>query len=367
MSEGKIRWGILGTANIARKNWKAIQLTGNSTVTAVASRDMERSRRFIADCQGQARMENEPQGFGSYEKLLESDKVDAVYIPLPTGLRKEWVLRAAAAGKHVVCEKPCAVSVADLREIIDACKKHRVQFMDGVMFMHSRRMPRLREILDDGKSVGEIKRITSAFSFRAPPDFFSGNIRGNARLEPHGCLGDLGWYCIRFALWLMNWEMPEEVTGRILSPSKRDKEHDWVPTEFSGELIFKSGVSASFYCSFITENQEWANVSGTRGYVEVSDFVLPFSAGELEFTINNHVFSMNGCDFKMEPHSRRVRIAEASNSHPTAQESNLFRNFAAQIQSGQLNELWPEMALKTQEVMCRCLESARAEAGKAVA
>src|SRR5258708_2376237 len=137
MSEGKIRWGILGTANIARKNWKAIQLTGNSTVTAAASRDIERSRRFIADCQSHAPMEHEPQAFGGYERLLESDKVDAVYIPLPTGLRKEWVLRAAAAGKHVVCEKPCAVSVADLREMLDACKKNRIQFMDGVMFMHS--------------------------------------------------------------------------------------------------------------------------------------------------------------------------------------------------------------------------------------
>jgi predicted dehydrogenase len=367
MSKGKIRWGILGTANIARKNWKAIQLTGNSTVTAVASRDLERSRRFIADCQGQAPMESDPQAFGSYEELLTSENSDAVYVPLPTGLRKEWVLRAAAAGKHVVCEKPCAVSVADLREMIEACRKYRVQFMDGVMFMHSRRLPRLREILDDGKSVGEIRRITSAFSFRAPPDFFYSDIRGNVRLEPHGCLGDLGWYCIRFALWVMNWEMPEEVTGRILSSFRRGEGHDWVPTEFSGELFFKSGVTASFYCSFITENQEWANVSGTGGYIEVADFVLPFSGDELELTINNHVFWMNGCDFEMDRHRQRVRISEASNSHPTAQESNLFRNFAAQIQSGQFNELWPEMAMKTQEVMCRCLESARAAAKKAVA
>src|SRR3954470_15651935 len=151
MSEGKIRWGILGTANIARKNWKAIQLAGNSTVTSVASRDLARSERFIKECQAQAPMTSEPKAHGSYEKLLEAPEIDAVYIPLPTGSRKEWVLRAVAAGKHIVCEKPCAVSVADLREIIDACKKHRVQFMDGVMFMHSPRLPQLRQILDDGK------------------------------------------------------------------------------------------------------------------------------------------------------------------------------------------------------------------------
>jgi predicted dehydrogenase len=361
MSERKIRWGILGTANIARKNWKAIQLAGNSTVVAVASRDLDRSRGFIKNCQAQAPMESEPKAFGGYEKLLESDEIDAVYIPLPTGLRKEWVLRAAAAGKHVVCEKPCAVSVVDLREMIDACKKHRVQFMDGVMFMHSRRLLQLREILDDGKSVGQVRRITSAFSFWAPQEFFSSNIRGSTELEPHGCVGDLGWYCIRFALWAMNWQMPQKVAGRILSRAKAD-DHNSVPTQFSGELIFDAGVSASFYCSFISENQQWANVSGTRGYAQVPDFVLPFAGDQLEMRVNNHAFSVDGCDFKMEAHTRRVHVPEHSNSHPTAQESNLFRNFAQQIRSGPLNELWPEVALKTQEVMCACLDAARISA-----
>ncbi len=359
MSERKIRWGILGTANIARKNWKGIQLSGNSTVTAVASRDLERCRRFITECQAQAPMDSEPQAFGDYEQLLASNEIDAVYIPLPTAVRKEWVLSAAAAGKHVLSEKPCAVSLEDLREVIDTCRKHRVQFMDGVMFMHSRRLPRLRELLNDGQSVGNVKRITSAFTFSGGPDFLTGNIRVNPRLEPNGCVGDLGWYCIRFALWVMNWEMPEEVTGRILASSGKDGGQNGVPTDFSGELFFKSGASASFYCSFISENQEWAMVSGTRGYVEMPDFVLPFAGSELELNVRKNEFSKNGCDFRMQSHPRRVGIPEYSNSHPTAQESNMFRAFAAQIHSGQLNDLWPEIALNTQEVMCRCLESAR--------
>lgn len=88
----------------AWKNWKAIQLTGNATVAAVASRDAERSRRFIAECEAEAPMEVLPQAFGRYDDLLASELVEAVYIPLPTGVRKEWVLRAAAAGKHVVCQ-----------------------------------------------------------------------------------------------------------------------------------------------------------------------------------------------------------------------------------------------------------------------
>ena len=98
----------------------------------------------------------------------------------------------------------------------------RVQFMDGVMFMHNPRLARVREILDDGKSVGEVRRISSAFSFYNGKEFFRDNIRVNAALEPAGCLGDLGWYCIRFALWAMNWRLPREVNGRMLSQPARE-------------------------------------------------------------------------------------------------------------------------------------------------
>src|SRR6267143_1515890 len=158
------RWGILGTAQIARKNWKAIRNSTNGVVVAVASRESTRADRFIDDCQCEAPMDPRPRSC-SYAELLDASGVDAVYIPLPTGLRKEWVIRTAQAGKHIVCEKPCAVTVADLREMLEACRRHRVQFVDGVMFMHSRRLERIREVLGDGGSVGEIRRITSAFSF----------------------------------------------------------------------------------------------------------------------------------------------------------------------------------------------------------
>ena len=209
----KLRIGFLSTAGIGRKNWKAIFNSGNCVVTAVASRDVNKSREFIEGCQRETPFETKPAALGSYEELLASKSVDAVYIPLPTALRKEWVVRAAQAGKHVVCEKPCAVNAGDLEEMIAACKKNRVQFMDGVMFMHSQRLVRVRETLDDGTSVGQIKRIATQFSFPGSETFFHNNIRANAALEPAGCLGDLGWYDIRFALWALNWQMPREVSG----------------------------------------------------------------------------------------------------------------------------------------------------------
>ena len=121
----KLRWGILSAAGIARKNWQSIHNSGNGVVAAVASRDAARSRQFIEECQQKDPFTPAPVALGSYEALLESKEVEAVYIPLPTGLRKEWVLRAAAAGKHVLCEKPCGVSAADVREMIEACRQHR--------------------------------------------------------------------------------------------------------------------------------------------------------------------------------------------------------------------------------------------------
>src|ERR1700685_3528727 len=103
----KLRFGFLSTANIARKNWRSIHDSGNAIVAAVASRDVGRARQYIKELQAETPFETVPTALGSYEELLASKNVDAVYIPLPTGLRKEWGLRAAAAGKHVLCGKPC--------------------------------------------------------------------------------------------------------------------------------------------------------------------------------------------------------------------------------------------------------------------
>jgi len=344
MTDSRLRWGILGAANIARKNWRGIQLSGNGRVVAVASRDLARARQFIADNQAIAPFDPAPRALDSYEELLAAKDIDAIYLPLPTGLRKEWVLRAAAAGKHIVSEKPCAVGVADLREILDACRRHGVQYMDGVMFMHSRRLARLREVLDDGVSVGELRRVTSTFSFRAPDNFFTADIRSHSTLEPLGCLGDLGWYCVRLSLWAAGWRLPREVTGRVLTQRGRQDSPTSVPIEFSGELLFDGGLSAGFYCSFVAELHQWAHLDGTRGNLRIDDFVVPRAGEEIEFHLNE----------------RRVAVPERGAAHATAQETNLFRNFADQVGTGSLNAAWPDWALKTQQVTNACLASARA-------
>lgn len=356
---GSCRWGILGTAGIARKNWQAIARTGNATVTAVASRSVDRSRLFIAECQAACPFPTAPTAVGSYDELLTRSDVDAVYLPLPTGLRKEWVIKAADAGKHVLVEKPVGVSAADVREMLAACDRNRVQFMDGVMFMHSRRLESLRQTLDDGHSVGRIRRIATQFSFNAPDEFLQGNIRVSSQLEPHGCLGDLGWYTIRFTLWVMKYELPTHVTATLLASAGRPDSPDKVPLEFSAEMFFANGVSASFYCSFQTENQQWANVSGTKGFVHLPDFVLPFFGDEVRYDVTNSAFAVTGCDFDMRRHTRTVSLPEYSNSHATAQETNLFRTFSDLVLTNRRDPHWGDIALKTQTVMDACWLAAK--------
>lgn len=328
----QLRIGFLSTAKIGKKNWKAIAASKNCVVSTVASRDLAKSKKFISECQRETPFKNLPEAFGDYDELLEFANVDAVYVPLPTALRKDLVIRAAQNGKHVICEKPCATSVTELNEMLAACKKNRVQFMDGVMFMHNRRLEKIRAALDKN-FIGKIKRINSHFSFCGSKDFHCSDIRVDSRLEPHGCLGDLGWYCIRFALWTMNWQMPRRVEGKIISSATNDAK---VPTEFSGELFFDDDVSMGFYCSFLTAYHNSVNVSGTDGHLRVPDFVLPVE--------NN--FELNG------------RIIEPSKSWG-AQQINMFNNFATQIFSGKLNADWPLWSLKTQQVVDACFESAK--------
>jgi predicted dehydrogenase len=359
MSTPLCRWGILGTARIARKNWKAIRHADNSTLVAVASRDPQRARQFIEQCQADVPLTPKPAACGSYQELLDRDDIDAVYLPLPTGIRKPWVLQAARSGKHVLCEKPCAFSSADLRAMLDACRKNRVQFMDGVMFMHSQRLPLLRQTLDDGRSIGSVRRITSQFSLLPSDDFLATNIRASNVLEPLGCLGDLGWYNIRFSVWVMNEQLPQRVVGRVLA-GHNPGAGPQVPMEFSGEMFFAGGESASFFCSYRTGNQQWANVSGTHGFLQVPDFVVPFYGKEASFETNAPVLRVRSCcDFRMESYSRRFAVHEYSSGMANAQETNMIRTFAQIVTSGQLQPRWGEQALATQQVLDALLCSAR--------
>lgn len=327
-----LRWGILSTARIGRTNWRAMRESGTATLVAVASRDSASAARFIEEMQADSPWAEPPLALGSYEALLADPSIEAVYIPLPTGLRKEWVIRAAEAGKHILCEKPCAISADELREMLAACETHGVRFMDGVMFMHDPRYLRLRELLRDGETVGEINRIESGLSFRVSDDFAAKNIRGRSDLEPTGCLGDLGWYCIRAALWAMDWEMPARVSGRIIGERSPIM-------QFSGELDFASGATCGFYCSFVAAREKWLHISGSKGNLHVADFLAPDTDNDTDYQIGH----------------RRIPRDPA----PTmSNEASMIANFATEIRENADPHFWPEISLKTQIALDQCYQAA---------
>ncbi|MDI1312565.1 Gfo/Idh/MocA family oxidoreductase [Prosthecobacter sp.] len=351
------RWGILGAAFIARKNWQAIRDADNATLIAVASRDLSRAQAFIDECQSSAPHETVPDAMDDYTALLARTDIDAVYIPLPTGLRKEWVISAAQAGKHVLVEKPVGVNAADVAEIIATCEQHGVQFMDGVMFMHGRRLKRLREVVDH--DVGQVRNIATQFSFMSDDEFQRSNIRAHGKLEPLGCLGDLGWYCLRFTLWAMNEATPTHATGRIHTQTQQTSDSPPVPLEFSGTLSFADSASASFYCSFTTANAQWAIVNGDKGLLQVSDFVLPFSGPQTKFSLTRSEFALDRCQSHMLESRQIEALDEPSSNAPGSQESRLFHTFSQLVIDEKLDAHWPKISLLTQRVLDACLTSAR--------
>ncbi|TWU24133.1 1,5-anhydro-D-fructose reductase [Novipirellula galeiformis] len=358
MSDSICRWGFLGAAAIARKNWKAIRLSGNGRVAAVASRSVERAQCFIDECAAEAPQSEPAVAMGSYEELIRSDDIDAVYIPLPTGIRKPWVIAAAEAGKHVLCEKPVGVNTKQVREMLDACRAANVQFMDGVMFDHSQRIEDVSHALHHDHVVGKLRRINTHFSFCGDDSFLESNIRANHELEPHGCLGDLGWYCIRFTLWAAGLQMPERVSARTITAIGNPQGQPHVPGEFSAELQFGEGLSATFYCSFLTSNQQTAVVSGDRGHLTIDDFVLPFYDSQAHWATHDHALEIENCRWNFNRKTQSRSSVGYASGEPNSQEVQMVRRLATCALHNKLDLRYPELTLKTQLILDACRRSA---------
>jgi predicted dehydrogenase len=153
--ETKVRFGILGCAQISIKLCKALSKAPNATLIAIGSRSLEKATTFATD-QG---LPEAIRVYGSYEAVVEDDEVDAVYIPLPTALHVTWAVKAAERGKHVLLEKPVAMNVAELDQILEACEVNGVQFMDGTMWIHHPRTKKMKEALSDEQRFGQLKWV----------------------------------------------------------------------------------------------------------------------------------------------------------------------------------------------------------------
>ena len=197
MSERKVRWGILSTASIGKRSViPGIQESSErNEVVAVASRNLEKAKQFAEDM-------GIPQAYGSYEELLNDPEIDAVYIPLPNHLHKEWTIKAAEAGKHILCEKPVALNEKEAKEMIEACEKAGVILVEAYMYRHQLRYAEIKERMKNGE-IGEIRGIHSVFTFNNAGD--SANIRYTKKWGG-GSIYDVGVYPISAARLLLDEE-----------------------------------------------------------------------------------------------------------------------------------------------------------------
>jgi xylose dehydrogenase (NAD/NADP) len=257
MPEKKIRWGILSTANIGRAAViPAIQAAHNGEVVAVASRDPEKAKAFAGRL-------GIPRAYGSYTALLEAEDIDAVYIPLPNSLHREWTLRAAQAGKHILCEKPLALDAGECLEMEAAARQHGVVLMEAFMYRFHPRTQKALELVRAG-AIGELRMIHSAFTFRLTrPD----NIRWSAELGG-GSLMDVGCYCVNLSRTAAGRE-PEVVQATARWSTSG------VDEQMAGILRFAGGLLTQFDCALTMERREAYELAGTDGFLTVEAAFLP--------------------------------------------------------------------------------------------
>lgn len=339
------KWGILGCASIAEKFCVSVSEAENATCVAVASRDKSKAEAWIeANCPG-------ARAYGSYDELLADEEIQAVYIPLPTGLRAEWVLKAASKKKHVLGEKPIATCAAEAQRILDACREAGVQYMDNTMFMHNERTAAMRAVLDDTESFGVPKSVVSNFTLPAAADGAWDNVRMKASTEPFGALGDLGWYCLRVSLWAFNYADAEAVSCHYLQATD-----EGVPLHCTGTIKFSEGRAATFDCSFVHAWRESAEVFSSKKCLFVEDFVIPGMIESGRFMVSQRGYGKKALCLPLES----VKYTDVG-GRGCLQHTKLVENMSKIVLSGELQAFWPRISLQTQLLMGACEASAKAE------
>lgn len=242
-------WGILGAGYIANRALiPAIQDARDARLLAIASLNEQRVRA-TADRYAIPRI------YHDYDALLDDDDVQVVYIALPNHLHREWTMRAARLGKHILCEKPLAINAAECVDMIRTCRQAGVLLMEAVMYRFHPRMQALKAMLDGGEA-GELRSLYSAFSFPF-------NSAENYRAFPQyggGALLDIGSYCVNAARWLSGSE-PGSVQAYI------SYSHLAIDTGASAILHFNERLSAHMQCSFIAAERQLIEVVGTEAAV----------------------------------------------------------------------------------------------------
>jgi predicted dehydrogenase len=273
MPERKLRWGVLSTSNIGRAAVNpAIQASSNGELLAVASREGSRAQEFANEW-------GIPTAYPNYQALLDDHRIEAIYNPLPNSLHREWTIRAAEKGKHILCEKPLALNAAECREMEAAADANGVKLLEAFMYRFHPRTRRVLEMVREG-AVGDLKQIRSTFTFLLTrPD----NIRWDPKLGG-GALMDVGCYCVNVSRTIVGQE-PVEVRAmaNFRTPG--------VDEQMAGTLRFEDGKLAHFDCALTMERTEAYQIHGTDGHLRIQKAFLPGTEDAVieQFDIENEL------------------------------------------------------------------------------
>jgi len=252
-----VRWGILGTARISRRLVPAIHASRNGRVIAVASRVLERAQHFAQEFEI-------PHAYGSYEALLADSRVDAVYIPLPNHLHHPWTIRALAAGKHVLCEKPLALNSNEAKEMVAAARTYNRVLMEAVMYRFHPRIEESQRLIAAGViGTPQVVRSTFTFRFYDPTDY-----RYNRKMGG-GALLDVGVYCITAARMMLSGEPIFAAAHGVWDPATG------VDVTEAVVLGFPEGRMATFVSSFMLEPHASIEVLGPKGRMLLEEPWVP--------------------------------------------------------------------------------------------
>jgi predicted dehydrogenase len=252
-----MRWGVISTGWVARTFIGALRESEDAQVVAVASRDAGRAAATAAEF-GVAR------AYGAYAELLADPDVDAVYIGLPNSLHAEWAIASVRAGKHVLCEKPLAVSTAEAEAMFEAARAAGVWLMEAFMYRFHPQTLKVQELIAAG-AIGEVRLVRAAFCFTVSNP---ANVRLSAELAG-GALRDVGCYPVNFARMIAGCAPERAAATARWAPSGVDE-------SLTGTLEYPNGVVAQIACSLAASRYHGAQVVGSTGMIEVDEaFTVP--------------------------------------------------------------------------------------------
>ncbi len=256
--EQRLNWGLLSTAKINKALIKPLRASKRTRLLAVASRS-------ISSAESYAREWDIPRAHGSYEALLADPEIDVIYNSLPNHLHAEWTIKALRAGKHVLCEKPLALTIEEVNAMSAASRESGKALAEAFMYRHHAQTLKVKEIVDSGK-LGELKFIRGAFSFTLERE---GNYRWMAEMGG-GSIWDVGCYPISYARMLVGAE-PAEVFGwQVTGQGGSDD-------SFVGQMRFANGILMQFDSSFRLPSRSYMEIVGSKGVLKIPN---PFKPGK---------------------------------------------------------------------------------------